>query len=151
MTLIVPWWDCMWDGWASISKGHGTQFLWVVCVAHFNPPPFFTRSLKNLQHFISFVLPTMSNISTFTNSLKILLLLYTNLNQIEPSSFFSFKSGFLLVYEPPRALRSSGAGLLVVPRVGNKNPKRGHIPGPWSSPVEQPVWGCEGFIYCGGF
>ena len=47
---------------------------------------------------------------------KILLLVFKALNDFSPTHL----SNLLLVYEPPRALRLSGAGLLFIPKVGTK-------------------------------
>uniref|UniRef100_A0A3P9K8W2 Reverse transcriptase domain-containing protein n=1 Tax=Oryzias latipes TaxID=8090 RepID=A0A3P9K8W2_ORYLA len=54
---------------------------------------------------------------SFTIDFKILLIVFKTVHGLGPS----FISDLLLDYEPPRALRSSGAGLLMVPRVKTKN------------------------------
>uniref|UniRef100_A0A3P9IWS2 Reverse transcriptase domain-containing protein n=1 Tax=Oryzias latipes TaxID=8090 RepID=A0A3P9IWS2_ORYLA len=53
---------------------------------------------------------------SFRIDFKVLLLVYKSLHGTGPS----FLSDLLLVYDPPRALRSTGAGLLVVPKVRTK-------------------------------
>lgn len=52
----------------------------------------------------------------FRIDFKILLLLYKSLNGLTPS----YLSDLLLPYEPARPLRSTGTGLLTVPRVTTK-------------------------------
>ena len=53
---------------------------------------------------------------SFRIDFKVLLLVFKSLNGLGPS----YLSHLLLPYEPSRALRSSGSGLLIVPKVRSK-------------------------------
>lgn len=66
-----------------------------------------TATLKSLQWF-----PVHNRID-----FRVILLVYKALNGFTPL----YMLGMLRSYEPPRPLRSSGAGLLIVPRVNSKS------------------------------